>query len=245
MDPQLALATARRLVREHGLTGWTVRLDRAKTRAGVCRFARREIGLSGPLTRLHTPEEVRDTILHEIAHALVGPEHGHDAVWRAKAREIGCSGERCVSQDSPTVRGDWLGTCPAGHTVARHRRPKRVRSCSRCTPGRFDPTAIFEWTHRGHRAPMLESYRQELAAIRAHYGTVGAAPRRPAAAAPPSTGGPSAYRVGDLVRVLRPGPLQGVVAEVEFVGSARLQIRVAGELYAAPYDAVEAVPVSA
>jgi hypothetical protein len=92
---------------------------------------------------------------------------------------------------------------------------------------------------------MLESYRQELAAIRAHYGTVGAAARRPPAAAPPSTGGPSAYRVGDLVRVLRPGPLQGVVAEVEFVGSARLQIRVAGELYAAPYDAVEAVPVSA
>ena len=245
MDPQLALVTARGLVREHGLAGWTVRLDRAKTRAGVCRFARREIGLSAPLTRLHSPEEVHDTILHEIAHALVGPEHGHDAVWRAKAREIGCSGERCVSQDSPTVRGDWLGTCPAGHTVARHRRPKRVRSCSRCTPGRFDPTAIFEWTHRGHRAPMLESYREELAAIRAHYGRVGAAPRGPAAAAQASAAGPSAYRVGDLVRVLRPGPLLGVLAEVEFVGSARLQIRVAGELYAAPYDAVEAVPVSA
>ena len=245
MDPQLALATARRLVREHGLAGWTVRLDRAKTRAGVCRFARREIGLSAPLTRLHSPEEVRDTILHEIAHALVGPEHGHDAVWRAKAREIGCSGERCVSQDSPTVRGDWLGTCPAGHTVARHRRPKRVRSCSRCTPGRFDPTAIFEWTHRGHRAPMLDSYRQELAAIRAHHGEVGAASRAPAPAAQAAAGGPGDYRVGDLVRVLRPGPLLGVLAEVEFVGRARLQIRVGGELYAAPYDAVEAVPVPA
>ncbi len=47
------------------------------------------------------------------------------------------------------------------------------------------------------------------------------------------------------MRVVRPGPLLGVLGEVEFVGSARLQIRVAGELYAAPYDAVEAAPVSA
>ena len=36
-------------------------------------------------------DHIRDTILHEIAHALVGPCHGHDAVWRQKAREIGCT----------------------------------------------------------------------------------------------------------------------------------------------------------
>ena len=244
MDPQVALATARRLVREHGLDGWTVRLDRAKTRAGVCRFGRREIGLSAPLTRLHSPEEVRDTILHEIAHALVGPEHGHDAVWRARAREIGCTGDRCVSGDSPTVRGEWLGTCPAGHTVSRHRRPQRVRSCSRCTPGRFDPSAIFEWTHRGHRAPMLDSYRQELAAIRAHHGQQAGRPRpAPPGAAP--VGAPSGLRVGDQVRIVRAGPLFGVLGEVEFAGAAKVQVRVGGKLYSAPYDAVEAAPASA
>lgn len=239
MDPQAALVTGRRLLREHGLSDWTIRLDRAKTRAGVCRFARREIGLSAPLTRLHSEAEVLDTILHEIAHALVGPQHGHDAVWRAKAREIGCSGSRCVSADSPTVRGDWVGTCPSGHTVARHRRPQRVRSCSRCTPGRFDPTAIFEWTHRGHRAPMLDSYRTELASIRAQYGQVAERPRPRPPIAPEGSGPRVDVRVGDRVRVTRPGPLLGAVGEVEFVGSTRLQIRVAGELYAAPYDAVE------
>jgi hypothetical protein len=39
-------------------------------------------------TKLSTPTEIRDTILHEIAHALVGPL-GHSDVWAAKATEIG------------------------------------------------------------------------------------------------------------------------------------------------------------
>ena len=34
-----------------------------------------------------------DTILHEMAHALVGQVHGHDAVWQAQV--LGCSGRRC------------------------------------------------------------------------------------------------------------------------------------------------------
>ena len=73
MEVTRALATGRRLLREHGLDDWTIVADRAKTRAGVCRFAKRQIGLSAPLTTLHSDDEVLDTILHEIAHALVGP----------------------------------------------------------------------------------------------------------------------------------------------------------------------------
>lgn len=38
-------------------------------------------------------EELEETFLHECAHALVwleeGGNHGHDAVWKAKARELG------------------------------------------------------------------------------------------------------------------------------------------------------------
>ena len=115
MDPRAALALARGLLAEHGLDDWRVGLDRAKTRAGACRFARREITLSAPLTRLHSEAEVRDTILHEVAHALVGPSHGHDDVWRATALRIGCSGQRCVPADAPRVEGPWRGTCPRGH----------------------------------------------------------------------------------------------------------------------------------
>jgi len=41
-------------------------------------------------------ELVRDTLLHEIAHALVGTAHGHDEVWKAKCLEIGAINLRGV-----------------------------------------------------------------------------------------------------------------------------------------------------
>ncbi len=103
MDLRDAYAMAEHLLVRHGLTDWQVAYDNAKRRAGVCRYRDRTIGLSAPLTALHSEEDVRDTILHEIAHALAGPEHGHDDRWREVAMSIGCTGERCVSTDSPAV----------------------------------------------------------------------------------------------------------------------------------------------
>ena len=157
MEVTRALATGRRLLREHGLHDWSIVADRAKTRAGVCRFAKRQIGLSAPLTTLHSDDEVLDTILHEIAHALVGPQHGHDAVWRAKAREIGCSGERCVSSDSPRVPGDWVGRCPAGHEKTRHRAPTRLMSCGVCAAAVRPAAPVHLELPRssGHAAPRV------------------------------------------------------------------------------------------
>ena len=165
MEPQEALSLARRLLDEHGLSSWTVALDSAKARAGLCRFDRRQITLSRHLVRLHETDEVADTVLHEIAHALVGPGHGHDAVWRARARALGASAQRCVPADRPRIRGDWLGRCPAGHETTAHRRPLRVKSCARCSPA-FSIRAVFSWTYRGRTAPMHPRYEAELARLR-------------------------------------------------------------------------------
>ena len=167
MDVERAVAMAEELVAEHGLSGWRVVLDRARTRAGVCRADRREIGLSAPLTALHSPAEVRDTVLHEIAHALVGPHHGHDAVWRATALRLGCSGRR--TSTAPRPDGPWRGTCPAGHSTTRHRRPARVLACGRCG-GSFDPANVLRWTHRGQDVPleaMTPAYQREWARAQA------------------------------------------------------------------------------
>lgn len=123
MDLSEAVQLGEALLDQHGLGDWTLTFDAAKRRAGVTRHQRKVIGLSFDLTRLHSEEEVRETILHEIAHALVGAEHGHDEVWRRTARQIGSTGERCVSAEAPRLRGAWVGVCPQGHEVDRHRAP--------------------------------------------------------------------------------------------------------------------------
>ena len=148
MHTAAALRLARTLLDEHGLRDWTVALDRAKTRAGATHFRRRRITLSAPLTRVHDETLVRDTILHEIAHALVGPAHGHDAVWKAQARAIGASDERCFTSEAARQLAPFVGTCPAGHEVRRHRRPTRLVACAQCST-KFDPAHLFEWTYRG------------------------------------------------------------------------------------------------
>ncbi|MGN0064780.1 MAG: SprT-like domain-containing protein [Nocardioides sp.] len=163
------LDDARRLavdeMTRHGLRGWTFAYDRAKRRAGATHFADRRITLSRELTGLHDEAEVRQTVLHEIAHALVGPRHGHDATWRATALRIGSNGQRCLARDTPTVSGAWVGVCPAGHQTDAHRRPVRVKACRQCT-GEF-AERVFSWTHHGRAAPMHPQYEEELAALRA------------------------------------------------------------------------------
>lgn len=148
MDLQDAARLARTLMDEHGLRDWAFALDRARVRAGACHFTDRRISLSRHVTLAHDPEQVRETVLHEVAHALVGPRHGHDAVWRARARAIGATGQRCYSGAEPAVPGRWQGRCAAGHLVHRHRRPTVVLLCTRC---RGVPTLdrVIDWSHDG------------------------------------------------------------------------------------------------
>ncbi|MFW5474700.1 SprT-like domain-containing protein [Knoellia sp. CPCC 206450] len=235
MEISSALALGRSLLREHGLEHWRVTTDHAKTRAGVCRFGTRTISLSGPLTRLHDESEVRDTLLHEIAHALVGPTHGHDDTWRSKAVQIGCSGQRTVDASSPQVDGPWRGECPGGHTYTRHRRPRRVLSCRTCHP-EFDAGSILTWTYHGGRVDMGEAYREELEEIILRRGAGALRPAMQATSMPVSH---TAFPIGALVRIVADGPLHGVVGEVEATFATRSQVRIDDELYAVPNEVLE------
>ena len=208
MDLGDAFWLAERLVEQHGLLGWQVEYDAAKRRAGVCRFRDRVIGLSAPITALHDEDQVRDTILHEIAHALVGPGHGHDAVWREIAVRIGSSGQRCVEADAPRVAGAWMGVCPAGHVRDRHRRPERVYSCTECAP-RFSLEHVLTWTHRGRPAAMHPNYVAELAALRDGRSM-------------------TLLPLGARVRVTVPGEFEGVVGKIVKHGRTSYHVRVRG-----------------
>jgi len=125
-----AIELASSLMQAHGLVGWRVKLDHARRRAGQCDFSNKTISLSRLYIRHADQDHIRDTILHEIAHALVGPKHGHDAVWRQKAREIGCTATRCHTLSFARAR--WVMRCPNGcFSVERYRR-KSGLVCASC-----------------------------------------------------------------------------------------------------------------
>lgn len=121
---------ANQLMNQYGLLdkGWRFEYDTAKRRFGVCRYGSKRIGLSKLLTSVNDEERVKDTILHEIAHALT-PGHHHDEVWKAKCREIGCKDERCFSsEDTNLVAGKYRAVCGGcGKTHSRHKRIPRGR----------------------------------------------------------------------------------------------------------------------
>lgn len=126
----MELSAARRLgeslLAKHGLEGSMFGFDGARRRAGLCSYSVRRITVSRTLMAPYSPEQARETILHEVAHALAGPEHGHDAVWRAVAKRIGSTGTRL----GPTTRRGrpprgWADARPVTRwsgTVARRRR---------------------------------------------------------------------------------------------------------------------------
>jgi hypothetical protein len=219
VDLRDAYAMAEYLLEVHGLDDWQVSYDNAKRRAGICKFAEQTLGLSAPLTAVHTEDDVRDTILHEIAHALVGPAHGHDATWLAMARRIGSSGERCVSPDSPTPPAAWLGACPGGHTLERHRRPERVLTCGLCS-SEFDLAHLYTWTHHGKPAVLHPNYEAELARLREGRHTV-------------------LLPVGARVRVTVAGEHHGTVGRVAKRGRTSYHLRAGRRLLRVPFAWVE------
>jgi predicted SprT family Zn-dependent metalloprotease len=228
MHTTTALRLARTLLDEHGLHDWTVGLDRAKTRAGATHFRHRRITLSAPLTRAHDEDLVRDTILHEIAHALVGPAHGHDRVWKAKAREVGASDERCFSSEAARELAPFIGTCPAGHEVRRHRRPTRLIACAQCSSS-FDPAHLFEWTYRGRRFTEHPDYVRAMAGVHSGAGRATGSPR---------TQGPR-LELGTAARIVADGRFHGRTGEIEGVGRTRYQVRVSEGILSVPFDLVE------
>lgn len=147
MELSEAHALALALMTEYGISDWTFSFDRATSRGGQTNHRLKRITLSRTITEMNPVSQVRNTILHEIAHAMVGGRHGHDAVWRAQARQIGCNGQRTHSMETPTPK--YTGTCPScGHTrqVSRRARTACGWCCRAYNRGYFDARFVFEYS---------------------------------------------------------------------------------------------------
>ena len=133
--PAVAWSAARirkhalRLFDRHKLKDWAFGFDFAPNRGGICHFNQQVITLSISYCHRASRHQINDTILHEIAHALAGPGHGHDRLWYAIARRIGCSGDREHFTKHSVPR--WIGHCACGDAFRRHRRTKGLY-CVEC-----------------------------------------------------------------------------------------------------------------
>jgi len=142
---------ARTLFDEHGLSDWNLQLDkRAVRRLGRCIHATSTIALSAQLLPKLDEEIVRNTLLHEIAHAKVGPGHGHDRVWQAMALSIGADGKRCVAlEEHQAIQKPWVGTCPTEGCetrVERHRLVASMRDacCLKCARANGNARVVYD-----------------------------------------------------------------------------------------------------
>lgn len=125
-----------------GPNTWDVQMTTAKNRFG-----------SGPLCELNDADEVADTILHEIAHALT-PGSGHGSAWKLKCIEIGADPQRC--KDGAVVKSPpykYKVICPGCKRVAGYRRVNRKtkhrRGCGTCcnkyAGGKWDSRFEFQF----------------------------------------------------------------------------------------------------
>jgi SprT-like family len=129
LDLLRARRVAIELMTEHGIhPEWDFKFDNSRMRHGQARETIvhkkpvKQITASKPITQLSSEEGFRDTILHEIAHVLVGLENGHNDTWHAKALEIGSTGKEFTPEElghvATLARYHWV--CTDGYHPVRY-----------------------------------------------------------------------------------------------------------------------------
>lgn len=118
---------------------WTLGFNKSVRNGGSTRHGPRTIWLSRLFVQHATRDQLKDVILHEIAHALTGPQEQdpktsrrpvHGKVWRQNALRIGCSGNRCCHNFSAHLH-KWFSVChcPNERHTSHTRKNKCCKGC--------------------------------------------------------------------------------------------------------------------
>lgn len=161
---QRIIETTTHLLNQHGLSHWKVQFGTAYTQLGSCNYKTQTLRFSKRFAAVQSWEDIYDTILHEVAHAIAGYDAGHGYTWRRIARDLGLANPTSGVRTNIKFEKPWVGTCPNGHTTTMARAPQRVRSCTKssCGNGAFNAKYIFEWKKNGAKTVMPIKYAREL-----------------------------------------------------------------------------------
>jgi len=140
---------------EHGLFDnlWHFDFEACKRSLGRCHYNLKKITLSKWYVELNEEDDVEDTILHEIAHALSFLRYGRDGkghgrLWKNVCKEIGARPERLHKGilDYPDNHHKYSDTCGCDITYGRHRiSKKRKYRCPKCGEPLFNSKEKKEW----------------------------------------------------------------------------------------------------
>jgi len=120
--------------------GWSFEYNSRKRAAGLCNYRNKTIYLSKYLVTQNLSKglEFENTLRHELAHALDGAMGGrnhHNNVWKAIARQVLCTAERCYkSEDISDTQSKYTLVCEngCGKKSASHKKKKRISACGKC-----------------------------------------------------------------------------------------------------------------
>ena len=122
------------LIKEYRfIKSWSVSFDFAKKRAGMCLLKEKTISLSRHHISQNSVEMVKDTLLHEYAHAIAFELHketGHGLKWRQIAEAIGAKPTATGYFNLPDAPWVLVHLCPQTNHIEllayRYRRNKNI-----------------------------------------------------------------------------------------------------------------------
>lgn len=148
MNQAQAAQLARQEMAKNGLNDWDFKINgRLKNTLGRCNYTKRLIELSASFIENNGVEQVLDTILHEIAHALT-PGDGHGEVWKAMCRKLGCRPEAYASTKNVSMKWKWqlAVKLPTGSVERlRHFAHRRTSMANRMVRNRPETKGRLVW----------------------------------------------------------------------------------------------------
>ena len=126
-----------------GLSEWELVFSNQKRHLGYCRPKKKIISISKAFMATNPFPLIKDTLLHEIAHALHFLETGktnHSNGWKKFALTVGCEPKRCATGEGLKMpEGNYVGICPVCEkTTNFYRKVRRSYACNQCT-NKYDP----------------------------------------------------------------------------------------------------------
>lgn len=159
MDLVAAEKLCRSLLQEHGLLKYRFEWGNMRVQVANCstsplndnrapQYRTGRVRFSRYYAAEYTEAQVKETMLHEIAHALASHDVNHGPEWKKIALSIGSNGKRCAGAEDAvdlTKYNKWISYCPNGHFRTKARRPTtRMPSCGKCSKT-YNPAYLLKF----------------------------------------------------------------------------------------------------